>query len=85
MRHMRYSDRLIQWILFGLILIISAGYAAHAQVLAEPTNGVLAERIAAVVARVEAIESLQRYILLGIIGNLISHIFQIQRQGGRRT
>lgn len=83
----RWRDTVSTGILVGLLIGLTVGYL-HAQIITAlapvVAEAVLSARLDAVVTRIEHLESMQNYALVAIVGNLVAHLFQIQRSSGRR-
>lgn len=72
-------------VLLGTVLVLALGCINHVEAQTPPQgwsqdsiNATLSERQSALSARLDKIETLLQYGMVGLVGNLIAHIFQIQ-------
>lgn len=78
----RLADRISQGILFGVIVGLSIGCVVdflHAE-SQDFLNGSFSEAIKGLNARADRIENMLTYVLLAVVGGLISQVIQIHAQ-----
>lgn len=81
----RWQDTFGQVVLVSMLVLLAVGFV-HAQIAGlapAVAEAVLDGKLNAIADRVTKLETMQTYALVAIVGNLVAHLFQIQRSGRR--